>query len=485
MILFDNKQYERFFNPLCCKNRRIYYECILVLIRKSKTVPVLYETDAMDALVLYLRNCAYAVEEEDNYGNTYGSISSKKPETENASAILGYFRHCGWISEREIGRNGDNIATVVPYCRKIINAIERIFNRDNRAALTNHIFSVYDILHSAFIDDHGRTYRPYSNILVPAMDSISDLKNELLILKDSIRSIMCMVIKITETNELGQFLIKDEIMESFFNDYFFIKKDGLVPGYISEIEKMLRQINNTKVYGNMVKEYQDLYAEGEITARNEVDGMLSELQSFISYGYVKEMDYIDKKINNYYNLYSVRICMVLSNNINMQSYLNDLLIAIKDFEPGQKKKFMDSISKSFVLQSYKYVGRKSIERRRKRKLNTKSGAIITSSLSNEEKARMSNELLHEYPDHYSIKQVKSYFDNLLDGKESVILDETIIKNKEDVMMAAAGIVYSGTGSFPYEARFLGGTIETKAAKISNICIKKKDLHNTNGNNMED
>ena len=92
---------------------------------------------------------------------------------------------------------------------KIIGAIEKIFNRDNRAALTNHIFSVYDILNSAFINDHGRTYRPYSNILVPAMDSISDLKNELMVLKDSIRSIMQMVIKITETNELGQFLIKD------------------------------------------------------------------------------------------------------------------------------------------------------------------------------------------------------------------------------------------------------------------------------------
>lgn len=478
MILFDNEEYERFFNPLCCKNKRIYYECILVLIEKSKTVPVLYETDAADTLVLYLRNCAYAVEEEDNYGNKDENISSKKPETENASAILAYFRRCGWISKREIGRNGDNIATVVPYCRKIIGAIERIFNRDNRAALTNHIFSVYDILNSAFINDHGRTYRPYSNILVPAMDSISDLKNELMVLKDSIRPIMQMVIKITETNELGQFIIKDEIMKSFFNDYFFIKKDGLIPGYISEIEKMLRQITNTKVYENMVKEYQDLYVKDETAAREVVDSQLSELQSFISCDYVKEMDYIDKKTNNYYNLYSTRICMVLSNNINMQTYLNDLLMAMKGFEPAMKKKFIDSISGCFGLRSYKYIGRKSIERRKKHKPNTKSGAIATSSLSDEEKARLAKELLHEHPDHYSIKQVTSYFDNLFAGKESVIPDETIIKTREDVMMAAAGIIYSGTDGFPYEIEFLDGTIETEVAKISNIRIKKKKMHYT-------
>lgn len=26
MLLFDNPDYDRFFNPLCCRNKRIYYE---------------------------------------------------------------------------------------------------------------------------------------------------------------------------------------------------------------------------------------------------------------------------------------------------------------------------------------------------------------------------------------------------------------------------------------------------------------------------
>ncbi len=155
MTLFDNAEYEYFFNPLCCRNRRIYYECISQLIEKSKSVPLLYESEARDALILYFRNCKYAVEDEDNGGSMDEEISSKKSENENASAVLRYFRHCGWISEKELGRNCDNIATVAPYCRKMIDAIDRIFNRDNNAALTNHIFMIYDILHSAFIVDHG------------------------------------------------------------------------------------------------------------------------------------------------------------------------------------------------------------------------------------------------------------------------------------------------------------------------------------------
>lgn len=473
MILFDNTEYENFFNPLCCKNKRIYYECILQLIEKSKFVPLLYETDARDTLILYFRNCAYAVEDEVASGNVDETISSKKTENENASATLRYFRHCGWISEKELGRNGDNIATVMPYCRRMIEAIDRIFNRDNRAALTNHIFAIYDILSSAYIEDHGRTHRPYSNILVPVVDNMTDLKNELLILKDSIRSIMRMIIKMTETNELGQFLIRDGMLENFFNDYFFVKKDGLIPGYIEEIEKKLRKIIKTEVYENMIKEYQSFYDTDEVKAREIVDGQLAEVKSFISYEYVKEMDFIDKKINNYYSLYSTRILMVLSNNVNMQTYINDLLMAIKDFDADEKKEIFESISKCFALQSYKYVGRKSIERRKKRKPNTKSGAIITGTLSDEDKARLTKELLYEYPDRYGVKQAASYFEDVLTDRDSVVLDETMIKTRDDAMMVAASIIYSGSLEFPYEVEFLEGTIETEIATISNIRIKRK------------
>ncbi len=474
MILFDNVEYEHFFNPLCCKNKRIYYECILCLVEKSKSVPLLYETDARDALILYFRNCAYVVEEEDNRGGADENISSKKSETENASAILRYFRYCGWISEKELGRNGDNIATVVPYCRKMIDAIGRIFDRGNSAALTNHIFSIYDILHSAFVVEHGRTQRPYSSILVPVADSVADLKNELLMLKDSIRSIMRIIIQMTETNELGQFMIRDEMMQSFFQDYFFIKKDGLIPGYIDEIEKMLRRIVKTEVYENMIKEYQLLNHADEIKAREFVENQFGEVRNFISYGYVKEMDFIDKKINNYYNLYSTRILMVLSNGVNMQTYLNDLLINMKDFDADERKEVLDAVSRCFCLQSYKYIGRKSIERRKKRKPNTKSGAIVISSLSDEERERLTRELLYEYPDRYGVKQAANYFDRVLADKESVIPDKKMIITRDDAMMVAAGIIYSGGAEFPYNVEFLNGTIETDVATISNIRIKRKN-----------
>ena len=355
----------------------------------------------------------------------------------------------------------------------MMDAIERIFNRENSAALTNQIFAIYDILSSAFKVDHARNIRPYSNILVPVSDHVSDLKNELLILKDSIRSIMRVVIKMTETNALGQFLLRDEMMQTFFNDYFFIKKDGLIPGYIDEIERMLRRFVTTESFENMITEYENLYDVTEIQAREIVEAQFDEIKSFISYDYVKEMDYIDKKINSYYSLYSTRILMVLSNKVNMQTYLNNLLMQIKNMGTEERNVILTEISKSFTLESYKYVGRKSIERRKKRNPNTKSATVVKSALSDEERARLTNELLYEYPDRYGVKQVTDYFEKLFKDEKVIEPDKEQVKTRDDAMMIAASIIYSGSADFPYEVEFLDGTIETEIATISNIRIRRR------------
>lgn len=138
MSFFDTLN-DKFFNPFCCRNRAVYFECITQLIEKSKEIPVLYETDARSTLILYLQNCAYAIETE-NIGEEVGS--GRTPQ-ENASAILRYFRACGWITPQEIGRSGDNIASVSAYCRKLIDAVHKIFDGDANGAITNHIFSIY------------------------------------------------------------------------------------------------------------------------------------------------------------------------------------------------------------------------------------------------------------------------------------------------------------------------------------------------------
>lgn len=461
---------DKFFNPFCCRNRAIYFDCISQLIEKSKEIPVLYETDARNTLILYLQNCTYSLETE-NIGEEIGN--GRTPQ-ENASAILRYFRACGWITPQEIGRSGDNIASVSAYCRKLIDAVHKIFDGDANGAITNHIFSMYEILGSAFGRDSARAIRPYQSILSPLIEHECDLKNELLILKDSIREIMRAVMRMADANSFGQYLIKDELLSRFFNDYFFIKKSGLIPSYISEIDRMLRKLRRSELYDRMIQEHIQVFNVGEAQAREKVERQFGELDSFINLEYDREMNYIDRKINTYYNLYSTRMMMVLSGNTNLEHQLNRLLLFLKDMDGEDRREAIDRLSQAHRLQSIGYVGRKSFERRRKRNPNLKNAGLLADDLTQEEKQRLTDELLAETPDRYSMDNVEKHFASLLAGREKITVEECGAHTRDDATMIAASIIYSGTVGFPYEVEFGEGMVETEAARISRVIIKRKD-----------
>lgn len=457
---------DKFFNPFCCKNRDIYIECINQLIEKSKEIPILYESDARSCLVLYLRNCQYAIVEED-IGE---EINARFSPQDNASAILRYFRRCGWIVQQEVGRSGDNIASVTANCRKLIDAIYKLFGRDAEGAITNHIFSMYEILRASFEKDSARARRPYSTILVPLVEDESDLKNELLVLKDSIREIMRSVMRMADANSFGQFLIKDELLNRFFNDYFFIKRSGLIPSYISSIDQMLRRLRRSDLYEQMIKEYVRLKNTKEILAREIIDKQFDELDSFINLEYEQEIDYIDKRINTYYNLYTVRVMMVLGDSTNLEQQLSRLLELLKNMDDDDRQAALETIALSYRQLGFGYIGRKSFARRSKKNPDTRNASLITVALSDDEKKKLTDELLKEFPDRYSIDTVREHFDALTNGKNSISVDECKINSRDDAMMLAACIIYSGTSGFPYKIEFLDGTVHTQTAEVSNVKI---------------
>ncbi len=470
MMSFFELINEKFFNPFCCCNREIYIACIDQLIGKSKEIPVLYETDARNTLILYLKNCEYTIETE-NIGE---EVCSGKSPQENASAILRYFRMCGWITPQEIGRSGDNIASVSAYCRKLMDAIHKIFDRDANGAITNHIFSMYEILKYSFGKDSARAIRPYQNVLVPLVENECDLKNDLLILKDSIREIMRAVLKMADANSFGQFLIKDELLNRFFNDYFFIKKSGLIPSYIAEIDRMLRKLRRSELYGRMVEEYRRIENLDETRAKEKIDRQFAELDSFINLEYEQEMGYIDRKINTYYNLYSTRMMMVLSNNTNLEHELNRLLIFIKNLDNEDRETVLRQLSGTHRLMSMGYIGKKSFERRKKSNPNRKTAGLSVSGLSEEERQRLTDELLSETPDRYSMENVRKHLEWLMGDKKQLRVEESGIRTRDDAIMIAASIIYSGTEGFSYEVELGNGMVETEVARIREVTVKRRE-----------
>ena len=63
-----------------------------------------------------------------------------------------------------------------------------------------------------------------------------------------------------------------------------------------------------------------------------------------------------------------------------------------------------------------FIGRKSFERRKKSNPNLKNAGLLQAELSAEERQRLTDELLTETPDRYSMDHVEQYFDRLMSGR---------------------------------------------------------------------
>ncbi len=478
MSLFDQVG-DKFFNPFCCKNREVYFECICRLIEVSKELPVLYETDARNTIILYLQNCQYSLEEED-IGEQVGN--DRTPQ-ENAAAILRYFRACSWVSAAEIGRSGDNIAAVSPYCRKVIEAICKIFDTNANGAITNHIFSMYEILKAASTKDNVRTQRPYVNILLPLVDHETELKDELQDLRDSIKEIMHLVTKISEPNSFGQFLLKNTVLEQFFNDYFFLKRSGSIPKYINDIRTYLRNLRDSSLYEKIVEDYlqsehrgarafEKTDAKDVADARERVERLFEGLDSFITLEYDQQIAHIDNQINRYYGLYSTRMMMVLSDNIDLEHVLNHLLLYLKDLPEEEKDAVLQRLGQTQRLMRFDYIGKRSLERRKKPMPHTGNARLLEEDISPEELRQMTDDLLSSTPDRYSMDNVQAYLDEMLEHRDKISVEECGIETRDDATMVAASMIYSGTVGFPYEVEMKDGLVETEVAQISNVSIRR-------------
>ena len=118
----------------------------------------------------------------------------------------------------------------------MIDFLDKLTEKKNEGTMSNRILSMYEIMKSASEEGSVRKERPYSNILVPMMENETELRNELADLKDSISDIMKTVIEFQDMNSFGQFIMKNEMLDRFFSEYFFVKNNGLIrPSFLSSV----------------------------------------------------------------------------------------------------------------------------------------------------------------------------------------------------------------------------------------------------------
>lgn len=465
MDVFEILKNEKFFNPLTGVNKRVYFECISELIEYSKTTPVLYETNVRDTLELYLSNKQYHVENDDTeFG--YDDRDSVK--------IIRKFRECGWLSKPELGRNGEYITNITSNCRRIIDYLNRICNRRNDASISNRILSMYEILQGTYSENSVRKERPYSLVIVPLMDDETELKNEVLDLKDSISIIFGQVTEINEFSAMGSYILDNKFLEKFFTDYFYMKTNGLIPSILKGISDQLRRFKNDSLMDKAIDEYSKIMQINHDKAKDILTKIVDEMFYYITTEYPESMESIDENINKYYRLLNMRTRFLTSNGLNIQSTIDTILTRIKESQNEEKAEIIDKLQECVSITSQRYISRKSYQKKKRQVFDTTSSEIVVDDLTDEEKAAITNELMENSINPYSIERTNSYFNVLFKENMMPFVKSKYIRTKEEALMFASAFIYSGENEFDYVVELEEGYEATAVADITNMIVRRKD-----------
>lgn len=475
MNFFDYIKNDAFFKPLTLKYKRIYYECIQILIDKTKELPVLYESDAKDSITNYLKNAGIKI------GKNLSDDTALNEEAEKEGSgtelqpgmIISLFRECGWLLPQEIGRNGEYVVNISISCRRFMDFLRKMTEKTGEGMMSNRIFSMYEIMKSAFEEDSVRRERPYTNILVPLIDNETELKNELSDLKDSISGIMKAVIVFQDINSFGQFIMKDEMLDRFFSEYFFIKNNGLIPTQISFIKGKLRILRQTETCEKMIKECSEKLQLSYEEAEERVEGYFAELQYFLSVEYEENMELIDSRINNYYNLANTRIMLMASNGVRLEAAINDFLNTVSKMTEEEQNTAMEKVADCTRITNQKYVGYKSFVKNKRIKNEGENIGLVIAELSEEEKRRQTEKLFHSSPNRYSVDRVSAFLDVQMGGEDEMNIKEKVIQTKEEILMYAAAMLYAKNEEFPYDINLSKGLVKTEIADITDMTVMKK------------
>ena len=436
----------------------------------------MYESDAKDSLTAYLKNEGINITRksmlEDIAVEDEGKIEENVIELQS-SEIISLFRECGWLLPREIGRNGEYVVNISIDCRRFMDFLRKMTEKNGEGMMSNRIFSMYEITKSAFEKDSVRGERPYTNILVPLIDNETELKNELVELKDNISNIMKAVIVFQDINSFGQFIMKDEMLEHFFNEYFFVKNNGLIPAQISFIKAKLKILRQEEMCEKIIQECSEKLQLNYEEARERVERYFAELQYFLSVEYEANMELIDNRINNYYNLANTRIMLMASNGIRLEAVINDFLNTVSKMTEEEQNVAMEKVADCIRITNQKYVGCKSFEKNKRVKNEGENIGLSIVELSEEEKRVQTEKLFNSSPNRYSVNKVTTFLNAQLGSENELNIKERPIQTKDEILMYAAAMLYAKNGEFPYDIRLSEETVKTEVADITDMTVIKK------------
>lgn len=143
------------------------------------------------------------------------------------------------------------------------------------------------------------------------------------------------------------------------------------------------------------------------------------------------MELIDENINKYFRLANLRIKLVTSNGLNVEKSIDAVLTRIKEAKEEERESILAALHACVAISSQKYISRKSYLKKKRQIIDKATAEIHDSDITDEEKNRITNDLIENSINPYSLERTNSYFDHLFKDSDLPFIKSKYIKSREE------------------------------------------------------
>lgn len=430
----------------------------------KQNIPILYDAELLDRIKFYLSENHIDFQDED-----------EEVQLPPANKIINRLRNCGWLTQREL-RGTNYITNLTPAAEKIIREFNKLSDSYNKQVMTNQFLSMQRLLTSAMVADSFEGQEPYERIIRVLYDTVLDLKQEMIELRDSVSGILKAVMRVDSINSLGAFISKDELLQKFFRDYFVLKRNGLIPAKLMDIENNLKRLRHNEFgfLDKAIDELSDIENIPKTEAKNRINNEIAVIHGFMEDEYDSEMSLIEKRINSYYNLAHVRLMLLMSSGEGTQDKIDNILHNQRHLNEQQKNELFSRLSDCIRINENDYVSKDSLKIYKKSSKDTGYVLLKKNNLSEDEIKRRAEEAVHKNSYEYSAEKTSNYFKAMSQNKDRFETGDLPVNSKYDALMYSSAVLNSASEDFDYDVEIIPGqTFENDVASISKIRLTKR------------
>lgn len=457
---------EDFFKPLCSKYKREYSDCIQ-LIFKSFKPELSYGVDrdvVLSVLEDYFDSMTQDMILDDN--------EVLKDSRSKANAIIRGLKEAGWL-EYEQGENHTINVVLLDYAIPLIESLNRII-REDEAEYQSIISGIYARLHSK----EGYK-KPYELILKGVAEDTERLISELKRLNNSIKKHVE-----KQTNEMTA----GEILEHFFKyhreigskAYLRMKTSDNVSFFRSAIiEKLEEMLSDGELMKAIQKGYMEIEQEkDEDKAYEMVVQMILGIKSAF-FRLDEIIAEIDRKHAKYQKNAVMRAKFLLSTGNNIEGKISQILACmVKQLNEEAEQNLYDEapedLSRLFSLYPQGFLDNES---QRAIPVSRKIGTVDELGgdvlLSEEERAIYREAFKEKNRIQFSRKNINSYVENLLEGKERIKASSIPIESRRDMIRIIYISLYGNHRANCYKIERSNTRIKVKGFEFPDFEIVKR------------